>query len=78
MNFVRNKIMTGYSYTTSYLSCMQTHLDLFYLPCVNSNFCTISFTLLSICVGMYTTFYILIAMLRTNFLYIYYKHKIYN
>ena len=54
MNFIKNKIVTGYSYTFC-LSCMQTHLDSFYLPCVYSDLCTISFTLLSFCAGMYTT-----------------------
>ena len=49
MNFVRNEILT------SYLSCMQTNLDLSYLPCVNSDLCAISFALLFICAGMHTT-----------------------
>ena len=59
MNFVRNEILTGYRYTCelSYLSCVQTHLDLSYLPCVNSVLCAISFTLLFICAGMHIAFW---------------------
>ena len=34
---------------------MQTHLDLSYLPCVNSDLCAISFALLFICASMHTT-----------------------
>ena len=55
MNFVRNEILTGYRYTCEHLSCVQTHLDLSYLPCVNSVLCAISFALLFICGGMHTT-----------------------
>ena len=33
---------------------MQTHLDLSYLPCVNSVLCAISFALLFICASMHT------------------------
>ena len=57
INLIRNKILTGYRYTcevTSYLPCVQTHLDMSYL-CVNSDLCAISFTLLFICADMHTT-----------------------
>ena len=46
-NFVRNEILTGYRYrpTCELHKChvcrVQTHLDLSYLPCVNSVLCAI-------------------------------------
>ena len=55
-NFIKNKIVTGYSYTCELLICHVCKRTLFYLPCVNNDLCTTSFTLLSFCAGMYTTF----------------------
>ena len=57
MNFVKNEIVTGYSYTCELLIVMYANgLRFVYSPCVNNDLCTISFTLLSFCAGIYTTF----------------------
>ena len=56
-NLVRNEILTGYKYTCElfiYHVCKRTQISS-HFPFVNSDLCAISFALLFICAGMYTT-----------------------
>ena len=77
MNFVRHEILNSYRYTCELHIChvcKRAHLDLSYLPCVNSVLCAISFKLLLICAGMHTTLWKQCCVLISY--YLNYKYKI--